>query len=87
MGWPSTIPLPGRSLRRPVDSPLQSEHRYDQERLLEVLEGYKKRKAEIGWIALENCVMEQIAIDKWFRVVRNEWGCIVRNRWDLRDVF
>lgn len=46
---------------------IQSEHQTDQEKLLEVLEGYKERKAEIGRIALENCVMEQSAVDDCFR--------------------
>ena len=38
----------------------------DQEKLLDVLEGYKSRKAEIGRAALENCTMEQIAVSDCF---------------------
>jgi hypothetical protein len=38
----------------------------DQERLLDVLEGFKSRKAEIGRAALENCTMEQIAVSDCF---------------------
>lgn len=34
----------------------------DQERLLDVLEGYKQRKADIGRAALENCALEQTAV-------------------------
>lgn len=54
------------STYRPLHE-IQSEHQTDQEKLLEVLEGYKERKAEIGRIALENCVMEQSAVDECFR--------------------
>ncbi len=39
----------------------------DQEKLLDVLEGYKYRKAEIGRAALENCALEQWAVNDCFR--------------------
>lgn len=39
----------------------------DQEKLLEVFQGFKERKSEIQRTALENCAMEQIAVDECFR--------------------
>ena len=39
----------------------------DQERLLNVLDAYKDRKALIGCAALENCSLEQGAVDECFR--------------------
>lgn len=36
----------------------------DQEKLTDVLEGYKQRKADIGRAALENCALEQGAIQE-----------------------
>ncbi|KAI9878012.1 MAG: hypothetical protein M1830_002170 [Pleopsidium flavum] len=39
----------------------------DQEKLVDVLEGYKFRKAEIGRAALENCALEQWAVNDCFR--------------------
>lgn len=32
-----------------------------------MLDGYKERKAQIGRTALENCAMEQSAVDECFR--------------------
>lgn len=38
----------------------------DQEKIDEILEGFKYRKAEIGKAALENCALEQVALsDCW----------------------
>ena len=34
----------------------------DQDRLFDIIDGFKERKAQIGRAALENCAMEQIAI-------------------------
>ncbi|KAL8784723.1 MAG: hypothetical protein Q9213_003820 [Squamulea squamosa] len=39
----------------------------DQEKLMDVLEGYKSRKAMIGKAALENCALEQAAISDCYR--------------------
>ncbi|TAQ89683.1 hypothetical protein B7494_g1989 [Chlorociboria aeruginascens] len=41
--------------------------RTDQEKIIDVLEGYKYRKAEIGRAALENCAMEQWDVNECFR--------------------
>lgn len=38
----------------------------DQKRLLDVLDGYKKRKTQIGRTALKNCAMKQSAVDECF---------------------
>ncbi len=39
----------------------------DQEKIDDVLEGYKYRKAEIGRAALENCALEQWQVNECFR--------------------
>lgn len=39
----------------------------DAEKINDVLEGYKTRKAEIGRAALENCVLEQWDVNECFR--------------------
>jgi hypothetical protein len=39
----------------------------DQEKINDILEGYKYRKAEIARAALENCVMEQTEVNDCFR--------------------
>lgn len=70
------------STYRPLHE-IQSEHQTDQEKLLEVLEGYKERKAEIGRIALENCAMEQSAVDECFRGggwAKRMWMCSEEQR-------
>jgi hypothetical protein len=41
----------------------------DQEKINDVLEGYKYRKAEIGRAALENCALEQWEVNECFRSV------------------
>jgi hypothetical protein len=41
----------------------------DQEKINDVLEGYKYRKAEIGRAALENCALEQWDVNECFRSV------------------
>jgi hypothetical protein len=41
----------------------------DQEKVNDVLEGYKHRKAEIGRAALENCALEQWDVNECFRKV------------------
>lgn len=42
-------------------------HKSDQEKIDDVLEGYKYRKAEIGRAALENCALEQWEVNECFR--------------------
>ena len=42
-------------------SQIEDETKSDQERLADVLDAYKDRKAQIGRAAVENCVEEQIA--------------------------
>jgi len=44
-------------------SDVENSTKTDQEKLLDVLEGFKERKAQIGRAAVENCVMEQWAIN------------------------
>lgn len=39
----------------------------DQEKINDVLEGYKNRKAQIGRAALENCALEQWDVNECFR--------------------
>jgi len=46
---------------------VENETKTDQEKLLDVLDGYKQRKADIGRAALENCALEQQAITDCFK--------------------
>ena len=46
---------------RPL-SEVESETKSDQEKLLDVLAGYKERRAQIGRAAVENCVEEQMKL-------------------------
>lgn len=39
---------------------IEAETKSDHERLMDVLEGYKERKSQIGRAALENCAFEQM---------------------------
>ncbi|KAI0109067.1 hypothetical protein GGR51DRAFT_105191 [Nemania sp. FL0031] len=39
---------------------VEAETKSDHEKLMDVLEGYKERKAQIGRAALENCALEQV---------------------------
>ncbi|KAI0473953.1 hypothetical protein GGR56DRAFT_649766 [Xylariaceae sp. FL0804] len=39
---------------------VEAETKSDHERLMDVLEGYKERKVQIGKAALENCALEQV---------------------------
>ncbi|KAK8072424.1 hypothetical protein PG996_005772 [Apiospora saccharicola] len=39
---------------------IEAETKSDQEKIMDVLEGYKERKAQIGRAALENCALEQV---------------------------
>lgn len=39
---------------------VEAETKTDHEKLMDVLEGYKERKAQIGKAALENCADEQM---------------------------
>ena len=50
---------------RPL-SAIENESKSDQEKLTDVLEGYKARKAQIGRAAVENCVFEQIKLDECY---------------------
>ena len=43
---------------RPL-SDIENATKSDQEKLMDVLEGYKERKRSIGRVALENCALEQ----------------------------
>lgn len=45
---------------------MEAESKSDQEKLLDVLEGYKERKAQIGRAAVENCVEEQLAVNECY---------------------
>lgn len=42
---------------------IENENKSDNEKLQDVLDGYKQRKAQIGRAAVENCVEEHMAID------------------------
>ena len=53
-------------------SEVDAANKTDQEKLLDVLEGYKDRKAAIGAAALENCALENMAISDCFR--HGGWG-------------
>ncbi|KAK0101351.1 hypothetical protein ONS95_006526 [Cadophora gregata] len=46
---------------------VESASKSDQEKIDDVLEGYKYRKAEIGRAALENCALEQWEVNDCFR--------------------
>jgi hypothetical protein len=48
-------------------SELESEAKSDAEKINDVLEGYKYRKAEIGRAALENCALEQDDVNECYR--------------------
>ena len=48
-------------------SEAEAEGKSDQEKINDVLEGYKYRKAEIGRAALENCALEQWQVNECFR--------------------
>jgi hypothetical protein len=48
-------------------SEVEAEAKSDQEKINDVLEGYKYRKAEIGRAALENCALEQWDVNECFR--------------------
>ncbi|KAF4625258.1 hypothetical protein G7Y89_g12911 [Cudoniella acicularis] len=45
---------------------IEAEGKSDQEKMLDVLEGYKYRRAEIGKVALENCALEQLQVSDCF---------------------
>ncbi|TVY58933.1 hypothetical protein LCER1_G000777 [Lachnellula cervina] len=45
---------------------VEAEGKSDQEKMMDILEGYQHRRAEIGRVALENCVMEQIEVSDCF---------------------
>lgn len=46
---------------------MDAEGKSDQEKINDVLEGYNQRKANIGRAALENCALEQDAVNECFR--------------------
>ncbi|MCJ1390606.1 hypothetical protein MMC18_003467 [Xylographa bjoerkii] len=48
-------------------SDIESASKTDQEKLLDVLNGFKERKAQIGRAALENCAEEQWAVSECYR--------------------
>jgi len=68
---PPTLYPDGRyaHLWKTYKSPAEVEAAYktDQERINDVLEGYKYRRAEIGRVALENCALEQSDVNECFR--------------------
>jgi len=45
---------------------IEAESKSDNEKLQDVLDGYKERKAQIGRAAVENCVEEQMAIGECY---------------------
>lgn len=47
-------------------SAIEAESKSDQEKLLDILDGYKERKAQIGRAAVENCVEEQMAVNECY---------------------
>ncbi|MCJ1467160.1 hypothetical protein MMC07_005782 [Pseudocyphellaria aurata] len=46
---------------------IEVKYQSDQDKVLEVIDTYKERKAQIGRTALENCAMEQTALDHCFK--------------------
>lgn len=46
---------------------IENASKTDQEKLLDVLDGYKERKARIARTALENCALEQYTVNDCFR--------------------
>ena len=52
-------------------SAIEAESKSDQEKLLDIFEGYKDRRAQIGRAAVENCVEEQMAVS----------DCYEKGRW------
>ena len=48
-------------------SDIENATKSDQEKLLDVLNGFKERKAQIGRAALENCADEQWAVSECYR--------------------
>jgi hypothetical protein len=54
---------------------VENANKSDQEKITDVLEGYKYRKAEIGRAALENCADEQWAVNNCFRT--GSWGSLM----------
>ena len=53
------------SYRPQVD--IEAEVKTDQEKITDVIEGYKYRKSEIGKAALENCALEQLDVSECFK--------------------
>ncbi|KAL2074264.1 hypothetical protein VTL71DRAFT_8042 [Oculimacula yallundae] len=51
---------------------VENANKTDQEKINDVLEGYKYRKYEIGKAALENCAMEQWEVNDCFK--NGSWG-------------
>lgn len=51
---------------------MELEVKTDQDRLLDVLHDFKKRKAAIGRAAVENCVMEQLNVNDCY--VNGSWA-------------
>ncbi|KAI9885446.1 MAG: hypothetical protein M1823_002752 [Watsoniomyces obsoletus] len=51
---------------------IEAANKTDQEKLLDIVEGWKERKAQISRAALENCSLEQIAVSDCFRF--GGWG-------------
>jgi len=54
-----------KTYQSPAD--LDAVAKSDQEKINDVLEGYRARKAEIGRAALENCALEQWQVNECFR--------------------
>lgn len=48
-------------------SAVENAAKTDQEKLLDVIEGFKERKAQIGRAALENCAEEQWTVSECYR--------------------
>ncbi|RDL40899.1 Uncharacterized protein BP5553_00878 [Venustampulla echinocandica] len=46
---------------------VEAEGKTDQQKIMDVLEGYNHRRAEIGRVALENCALEQLEVSDCFR--------------------
>ena len=53
-------------------SEIENANKSDQEKISDVLEGFKYRKAEIGRAALENCALEQWDVNDCFK--NGGWG-------------
>lgn len=59
---------------RPLQD-IENATKSDQDKLQDVLEGFKERKAQIGRAALENCSLEQMAVHECYK--KGSWASLM----------